>query len=64
MLVWRIDRWVLGFEKKHGILPEDALFRWILRRPIRSGLIALSIIAAPPSLISFFCGVAVGAWIF
>lgn len=58
-----VDRWIIRFEKKHGVLPEDALFRWIIRRPLRTALIVLSIISGGPFLLGFIAGALFGAWI-
>lgn len=52
-----VDRWAADFRAKHGVDPEDALFRLILRKPLRVALVALSLIATPP----FLFGCAVGA---
>jgi hypothetical protein len=57
-----VDRWIVGFEKKHGVGPEDALFRFLIRRPLRFGLIVLSIICGFPFLFGCATGVALGHW--
>lgn len=59
-----VDRWIIGFEKKHGVMPEDALLRWIIRRPLRTALIILSVVSGGPFIIGFFVGAVFGAWVF
>jgi hypothetical protein len=55
-----VDRWVIGFEKKHGVMPEDALFRWIIRKPVRFALISLTVVSGAPFLFGCGIGIAVG----
>lgn len=60
MLITRVDRWIVGFEKKHGVLPEDALYRFVLRRPIRTILIVGGAVSGFPFLFGLMLGLLIG----